>query len=98
MTFLVEECLQRPPELLRQILLFDAAKERDGTAVGPQLGETAWAGGEVTLQVGVHVGRELAFQELHEKPHDLTAMSRQGDLVATAVSHQLSALELTADS
>jgi len=69
----IDKRLERAAKLRRQIVFVNRAEQRYGRLVGFQLGHAAGTGGEVPLEIGVLVGRQMMLDEVREKAHEVVA-------------------------
>jgi hypothetical protein len=73
LTVPVDERLQCAAEFRREIVFVDGMQERDGGLIGLQLRDTAGAGGQMTLELGVDAGGKMMLDEISEEPDDIVA-------------------------
>jgi len=69
----IDERSERAPKLRRQVVFLDRSEERDRRLVRFQLRDAARAGGEVTLEIGVLLRRQVMLDEVREKPDEIVA-------------------------
>ena len=69
----VHECPQRAAKLRRQIVFVNRAEQRNGRLIGFQLRNAAGTGGEVALEIGVLLRRQVMLDEIREKPDEVVA-------------------------
>ena len=70
----VDECTKRPSEFFGEFFFADGAEDGHGGAVGLQLAQAPVATREMPLERGVFIGRQLAFDEIGQQPHDVGAI------------------------
>ena len=69
----IEEGFQRAAELGGQVLVPDGAEERDRRCVSFQLRDATRTAGEVPLEIGVDLRRELMLDEIRQEAHEIIA-------------------------